>query len=201
MHTSLRILPALSFALALAMPFYAGAQDVHRVSFTQGKDTSYALVREGQQTTFVGRYDSDENAVDKLKQQFSGNFIWYRHAGKAYVVRDPATLNQIAAAWAPVEPISADMHRLEAKMRVQGDVMKALGQEMEAATHGTKAANMDALGKQMEAQGKQMDGLGKEMDAIGKQMEVQSKWADTTTRKLLEASISNGRAQALPIRE
>lgn len=191
MPASLRIFPVLSLALCLAMPLYAGAQD---------KDTSYALVREGQQTTFVGRYDSNDKQVDALKQQFPGNFIWYRHGGKAYVVRDAATLNQVAAAWAPVEPISADMRRLETRMHAQGDAMNALGQEMTAATRGTKAGNIDALGKQMDAQGKTMDGLGKEMDAIGKQMDVQSKRADATTRHLLEASVANGRAQALPIR-
>lgn len=200
MPTSLRFLSTLSFAVCLAMPLHAGAQDAHRVSFTQGSDTSYALVREGQRTTYVGRFDSDDKQVDTLKKQYSGNFIWFRQGGKAYIVRDAATLNKVTAAWAPLDPISADMDRLDAKMRVQSDAMTTLSRAMEAATRGAKAGNIEMLGKQMESQGKTMDGLGKEMDAVGKQMDVQSKRADAIARNVLEIAVANGTAAPLPIR-
>lgn len=173
---------------------------MHRVSFTQGRDTSYAIVRAGQQTTFVGHFDSDDKEVYALQKQYPGNFIWFRKKGQAYIVRDPATLNEVTAVWAPLEPISADMNRLDAKMRVQSDAMDALGRDMEAATKGTRPGNLALIGQQMETRGKTMDTLGKEMDAIGKQMEVQSKRADATVRQLLDMAITKGVAQPLPIR-
>jgi hypothetical protein len=158
-------------------------------------DDSYALVRDGQRTTFVGSYSSDDNAVDALKKQYSGNFIWFRRSGKAYIVRDAATLEKISAAWAPADRLGQEMKKFDADKRVQSDGMKALGREMRAAAHGGNPGDTEGIGKKMDALGKAMDAIGKQMDALGKQMERTSKQADADSRTLLRAALANGAAQ------
>lgn len=185
------------FALAVlclagaALPLHAGAQSgVQRVSFEQGDREPYALVRSGARTTFVGRYHDDNAEIDALKPQFGNHFVWFRRAGKAYVVRDPATLATIDAAWTSTDKLGGDMKKFDDQMRVQSKAMAALSRDMAHATRD----DMEATGKRMETLGKTMDALGKQMDALGKQIDRESKLADATTRSTLRDALEGGKA-------
>lgn len=194
------IFPAMSLAMlglaSVAVPVHADA----RMVVERGNAEPYALVREGQRTTFVGSHRSDDTEIDSLKKQFAGNFIWFRQSGQAYVVRDPVTLAKIDAAWAPADKVGQAMSKLEGQMRVQGQAMTALGAEMTAATRGPKSGQGDPkeIGQRMDKLGKAMDVLGKQMGALGKQMETESKTADATSRTLLQGALAGGAAQAVP---
>jgi len=195
------IIPAISLAMlclaAAAMPLQAGAR---QVSFDKANDTSYALVRDGQRTTFVGSRNSDDMEVDSLKKQYPGNFIWYRQSGKTAIVRDPATLARVTAAWAGADKLGQDMQKLDAQMRVHSQAMTALSRDMSAATQGARAERsaLEGIGKQMDTLGRTMDGLGRQMDALGKQIERESKLADASSRSLIEAALAHGAAQPVP---
>jgi hypothetical protein len=162
----------------------------------QPGDEPYALVRDGQRTTFVGSHRSDDAQIDALKRVYSGNFIWFRQAGKAYIVRDPATMSKVAEAWAPADRLGREMQQFDGQMRAQSETMAALGREMTIATRGPQAGRgaAEAIGKRMDAQGKTMDALGKQMGALGKQIERDSKLADATTRTLLHSALLQGAA-------
>jgi len=165
----------------------------------QAGDEPYALVRDGQRTTFVGSHRSDDSTIDALKKGNPGNFLWFRDAGRAYIVRDPAILAKVAAAWAPADKSGQDMKKFDVQMRAQGDTMNALGREMAHAVRGPKIERgaAEAIGKRMDAQGKVMDALGKQMGALGKQIERESKLADTSSRALLRSALASGAAQPL----
>lgn len=190
MTTSL--IRTLSFAMLClagsALPLHA-----------QASDEPYAVVRDGQRTTFVGSHRSDDGAIDALKKIYPGNFIWFRESGKGYVVRDPATLAKVAAAWAPADKLGLEMNKFDVQMRAQGETMNALGREMTSAVRGPNVQRgaAEAIGKRMDAQGKTMDALGKQMGALGKQIERDSKLADASTRTVLRAAVMNGTAQTV----
>lgn len=162
-------------------------------------DEPYALVRDGQRTTFVSSHRSDDGAIEALKKDIPGNFIWFRDAGKGYVVRDPATLAKVAAAWAPADKLGLEMKQFDVQMRGHGEAMSALGREMTAVTRGPKAERgaAESIGKRMDAQGKTMDALGKQMGILGKQIERESKLADASTRTVLRAAVASGMAQTV----
>lgn len=184
-----------------AMPLHAEPPAAaRRVVFEQSGAESYALVREGQRPTFVGSHRSNDNEVDSLKAAYPGNFIWFRQAGKSYIVRDPATLVKVAAAWAPADKLGQEMNKHDIPMREKGAAMTALSREMVGAARGAQSerGEMEALGKRMDALGKEMDVLGKQMGALGKQIERESKQADTSTRALLQAALASGTAQVVP---
>jgi len=179
-----------------AFPLLADAQATpRRIAFEQGNDEPYAIVRDGQRTTYVGRHQRDDDEVEALRKHAAGTFIWFRQAGKAYVVRDPATVAQVSAAWARADQLSADMKQYEAPMHEKGAAMKALSQKMVAAR--ADGAATEAVGQQMADLGKSMDALGKQMGALGKQIERESKQADATSRNILREALQNGKAQAV----
>ena len=201
---NLSSLSKLSLALlclaSAALPLHAEQATARRIVFAQSSPASYALVREGQRTTFVGSHRSGDTEVDALKQHYPGNFIWFQNDGKAYVVRDPATLAKVDAAWAPADKLGQDMKLFDAPMREKSRAMNALGREMATAAQGGKSARgeTEAIGKRMDALGKEMDALGKQMGSLGKQIERESKQADASTRALLQTALASGAAQVIP---
>jgi len=203
-HTLFRTLSSAALCLAAsAMPLHAQAPSGARhVAFQQVGDEPYALVRDGQRTTFVGSHGSDDEDVEGLKQRYPGNFIWFRQSGKAYIVRDPATLDRVAATWEPVDRLGQAMQQFDVQMRAHSETMAALGRDMSTATRGATAerGSIEAIGKRMEAQGKTIDALGKQMGALGKQIERESRQADTNVRTLLRSALANGAAQAATTR-
>ena len=178
--------------LVIAAVCLSGAQANAKPS-----DDPYALVRDGQRTTFVGSHSSGNDDIDALKKTYPGNFVWFRQSGKAYIVRDAATLDKISAAWAPADKLGQELKKLGAEMRVHSTAMTALGRDMTAAARGAAAGRgeTEAIGKKMDAQGKTMDALGKQMDQLGQQIDRESKQADATSRALLQAALASGAAQ------
>ena len=182
-------------AAGAALPLHAGAETAaNHVTFQQSSEEPYALVRDGQRTTYVGRHRSGDDAVEALRSQYPGKFLWFRQGGKAYVVRDPATVAAVEAAWAGAEKLGRDMEQIEAPMRDKSSAMEALGKKMEVSARAG-SADTDAVGKQMDELGKSMDVLGKQMGALGKQLERASKQADAATRAALQDALRKGLAQ------
>lgn len=181
-----------------AFPLHAEAQaTAHHVTFDQSSEEPYAIVRDGARTTFVGRHQRDDDEVEALRKQYPGKFLWFRDSGKAYVVRDPATVARVEAAWARTDQLSGDMKQYDVPMHEKSAAMEALSKKMVAATHGARAesAEAKAIGEQMKELGKTMEGLGKQMGALGKQIERESKQADASARAVLREALRKGTAQ------
>ena len=183
-----------------AFPLHAHAQaqaqtTPRSITFNQSSEEPYAIVRDGQRTTFVGRHQRDDDEVEALRRQYSGTFVWFRQEGKAYIVRDPATVAQVAGAWARTDQLSADMKQYEAPMHEKGAAMKALSQKMVAA-RGEDGAT-ESVSRQMTELGKSMDALGKQMGVLGKQVERESKQADASSRAILHEALRKGMAQTV----
>lgn len=183
-------------ATAAAFPLHAEAQaEANHATSWKSSDEPYALVRAGQRTTWVGQHRGDAGGIEALRAKYPGDFVWFRQAGRAYVVRDPATLARVEAAWAGTGKLGRDMEKLEAPMQEKSSAMDALGKKMEASVRGGGGADMDALGRQMDELGKSMDVFGKQMDKLGRQMEGESKQADAATRAILRDALRRDMAQ------
>lgn len=179
-----------------AVPLHAAAQaDARHISVEKSAEEPYALVRDGQRPTFVGARTPDDHEVDALRKQYPGTFVWFRQAGKTYVVRDPATVAQVAAAWSRTDQLGLDMKKYQGPMREKGAAMEALSKKMVAAVRDGGA--VEATRKQMDELGQSMDALGKQMNALGKQIERESRQADAVTRAVLREALRKGTAQAV----
>jgi beta-lactamase regulating signal transducer with metallopeptidase domain len=82
--------------------------------------------------------DGNSDVANSLRRSFSGDFIWFIHDGKAYIIRDPATVKQAMDSFAPTQELGRQQEAL-------GKQQEALGAQQEAL-----GAKQEALGEQME---------------------------------------------------
>jgi beta-lactamase regulating signal transducer with metallopeptidase domain len=185
-------LPILGLAAACAA-FYANAQTApastkeERLSVRGASDQPYALVRAGERGISGSGNNADWKAIEAARRAIPGEFLWFRHDGKGYVVRDAGVVAKVTEAWAPVRRLGDDMDVYGREMDQHGKAMEALGRKMEKAAEGIgkpdhkfdrmvhqqerMSRQMDKLGRQMENAGaERRDSLQREMEQLGEQM-------------------------------
>jgi beta-lactamase regulating signal transducer with metallopeptidase domain len=177
--------PALAAPAAPAVPAAPAAPAApaipprpDQMSRRHGSGEPYALVRPGRDGINGSTNSSDRQQLDAAKRAIPGQFLWFRQGGKAYVVRDPAVLGQVAQAWAPVDRLSEEMNGYSRQMDGYGKKMEALGHQMEQQARAGTAPHQ----RDMDTLSKQQAELGREMDRLGRQMEG----ADAARRAQLE---------------
>lgn len=149
---------------------------------------AYALVRKGEDgMTMSGSHDDRDNAdIDAARRDIDGDFLWFRRDGKAYVVRDAATLAQADAAWAKTRELSAQMQILSARMQPHQEKMQALGARMQALqVEVVQPPEMETARVEMERLGARMQALGEKQGALGARMAG----ADEAERDRLQAQM------------
>jgi hypothetical protein len=181
-----------------AAPPSDGLRTVRAMHRSEGGDP-YALVRAGSRLNMTGNNVADAD-LEGVRRSVRGEFFWFRKDGKDYIVQDPATLDRVRAAWAPMEKTGAEMEQHGKEMGRHGDAMGKYGNQMALAAVTLNKDKMEAIGKQMEAAGKPMEALGKKMEALGEQMEAQQKDADRTTRGIIGEALTSGTARPAPQR-
>jgi beta-lactamase regulating signal transducer with metallopeptidase domain len=193
-------LPILGLAAACAA-FYANAQAApapmkeQRLSVRGTSGDAYALVRPGEKGTSGSGNKGDWKDIEAAKRSIPGDFLWFRHDGKGYVVRDPAVVAKVVEAWAPVQRLGDEMDVYGQEMDQHGKGMEELGHQMEKATEG--------LGKpdhKFERMAHQQERLGRQMEKLGRQMENASAERRDSLRRdmeqLSEQMRENGRQMA-----
>jgi beta-lactamase regulating signal transducer with metallopeptidase domain len=86
----------------------------------------------------VGTGNNDSGFVDSLRHNISGDFIWFLHDGKAYLIRDQATIQRAMHLFVTVQDLGRQQEAL-------GKQQEALGAQQEAL-----GAKQEKLGEQME---------------------------------------------------
>ena len=127
--------------------------------------------------------DGNSDVANSLRRSFSGDFIWFIRGGKAYIIRDPATIKQAMDFFAPAqalgrqqEELGKQQEALGAQQEALGAKQEALGEQMEKVR--VKIPDMTAELQKLEAELKQMgadgtqDDLGRIQEKIG---EIQSR--------------------------
>ena len=66
----------------------------------------------------------DAHHVEKLRQQFPGDFIWFQRDEKSYIIRDQATIDRARKLFAPEEELSKQE---EALLEAGGRIKQATG--------------------------------------------------------------------------
>ena len=73
----------------------------------------------------------DSRDIDSTTRGIAGDFLWFRKGGKAYIVRDAATLARVEKAWAALQPQQARIHDLQAQMAPHEQEIEAINKRME----------------------------------------------------------------------
>jgi beta-lactamase regulating signal transducer with metallopeptidase domain len=88
--------------------------------------------------SFTVSSDGDSSVPNSLRRNFPGDFIWFIREGKAYIIRDPATIKQAMDFFAPAQALGRQQEELGKQQQALGAQQEALG------------AKQEALGEQME---------------------------------------------------
>lgn len=126
---------------------------------------------------------------------------YVQRGGARYVIRDPATLAAIEAAFAPQQALGAKMtvigdkmSGLGAKMASLGAKMGAVGMRMAGATDRERdelRAEMERLQQRMERYRERMQPLSTEQDALSREMTALGLRAQAEVVVLFDRAIAN----------
>ena len=198
--TALATLAALSGFLLLISP-----TDVRAAR--SGDHASYVLLDEGSQSTTMSGSTDD---LDRARALRSGKeaLLYARQDGRAYVIRDAATLRRAHSIFEPQRVLGSRQAELGARQAELGGRQAALGAEqarigaLQASASPQRADELgrqqDALGRRQDAFGRQQDELGRQQDALGREQDRLGREAEAKFDTLLAEAIESGVAQ--PVR-
>ncbi|HEX6904786.1 MAG TPA: M56 family metallopeptidase [Thermoanaerobaculia bacterium] len=191
----------------------------HGYSYSYNDNGNSWIILKGENNTIMNGSTRD---IEKVRQLRKGgeDIFWFRRDGKAYVVRDAATLAQVEKIWEPIGELGAKQGELGAQQGALGGKQGALGAKQGAlgAQQGTLAAervrrgseadereiekrqreiekDMDQLSREMEDLGGEMEALGRQMEDLGRRMEAASAKAEKDMQALMAQAIRSGVAQ------
>jgi bla regulator protein blaR1 len=135
---------------------------------------SYVIVS-GDSLTMSGG-PADARHAKSLQNKITGNYIWFRHDGKSYIIRDAATVREAKQFFAQQDQLGRQQEELGKQQDELGRKMDELGKQMDAVR--INVPDLTAELKEVEAQlaklheGATMEELGEAQSALG---ELQSR--------------------------
>lgn len=206
-------LPIVSYSRRLALAALAALSALLVLNHTPGDAaritadsdrTAWVLMSPGSRSTSMSGSTDDLERARRLRAGQEG-LLYMRRDGTEYVVRDPATLRQAQAIFAPQQALGARQGELGSRQAALGHRQAALGAQqgrigaqMAGASPKRSAElgrRMEALGRQQNELGRQQNVLGREQDALGREQDRLSHIAEQRIRALLDEAIRRGVAQ------
>ncbi len=127
--------------------------------------------------------DRPSEFVEFLQEKIQGDFIWFRHDGKSYVIRDQATVKRAADFFSQVHAIEQKQEELGKQQEALGEQQEALGKEQEGIR--VEIPDMTEDLRKLEAELKALGKTGSEED-LGRIQEkigdLQSKLGDLQSK-------------------
>ena len=139
-----------------------GKRSGYRYSYSSDGD-SYAIVHNNdsrQTMSFNGNIHTFD--LDRARKQAHGDFLWFEHDGKSYIIDDQMTLSQIEAMYKPMEELGRQQEELGKKQEALGKQQEEVGRQQDSASVATpdmsrEIAEIDAaMAKLKSSQGKNM---------------------------------------------
>ena len=72
----------------------------------------------------------DREHIKALRAKIKGDFIWFEHDGKSYIIRDEATVERAKRLFASQEALGHEQEELEKKQEALGQKQEELGKKM-----------------------------------------------------------------------
>ena len=128
---------------------------------------TYAFVSSDSDRLSMSGDSSDVEDIRETRSQVDGDFLWFRRDGKAYVLRDAATVERMRALWAGNAGREAQMQALSEQMEAQSRKIEAISLRMAAVTskyHQTP--RMQEATDKMQALAEQQSALAEQQATI-----------------------------------
>ncbi len=116
-------------AAPVAPPTPAAPEEGDHSNYTYAYNNngdSYALVSGSGSYTFSGDWNQ-AGSFEAIRKGIHGDFIYYRHDGKSYVIDDPTIVARAKALYAPIEALGKQQEALGKEQEALGRQQEALG--------------------------------------------------------------------------
>jgi beta-lactamase regulating signal transducer with metallopeptidase domain/uncharacterized protein YoxC len=133
---------------------------------------SFALVRGvGDEMHMWGSVD-DIDAIKSARQGATGDYLWFRRGGRAYLVTDPALIARALEATRETDEPERKMEELEAQMEPHSRKLELLEERMDALTDDSEPTPRAVVAeRQMEILGRQQEMLGRRQEELAQRQE------------------------------
>ena len=125
----------------------------------------FVIVRKNSDSVIMSGSSEDEEHAKSLRSKISGDFIWFEHDEKPYIVRDQATIDRALKLWQPQEELGRQQEALGKQQALLGQSMENLGKQMEEVR--VKIPDLSAQMEKLEARMKELSANGGTMEQIG----------------------------------
>lgn len=134
---------------------------------TRSSHETYAFVSEDSDRLSMSGETSDLDEIRQARSRVEGDFLWFRRDGKAYVLRDTATVERMRALWAGSASREAQMKALGEQMEAESRKVEAISLRMEAVAskHHETPRMRDATNK-MQALAEKQSALAQQQATI-----------------------------------
>ena len=88
----------------------------------------FVIVTPGSRPTVMSASGEDAEYAESLRSKIPGDFLWFEHDGKSYVIRDEATIARAKQLWPSREDFSKDQEELRKK---QEDLSKQMREQVQ----------------------------------------------------------------------
>lgn len=185
-------------------------------------ETSYVVTR-GQDSSVMRGDMDDLRTARKLGKKWGGDVIWFERDGKAYAIRDAATVAKAHELFAPQTELGEQQGALGEQQGALGEQQGKLGvqqaklgaqmatlaaEQAERAMKGEEGSeqafesrvkeleeNMEELGRQQEALGAKQEALGEKQEKLGEQQEKLAMEAEKKLDALIDEAVKKGLAE------
>lgn len=157
-------------------------------AYSDGDDDSFAIIRgkEGNTVTINGHSGRE---LEKVRQKYHGDFIWFERDGKSYVIQDPAIVAQAEAMFKGDPELDRQMNVLNAKEDELNKKMELLEPEMRKAS--LPGPEFEEQMKRLQAQlaELQSDKYKKLTEQVAKAADAQKKLTDDELQELTQEKL------------
>ncbi len=162
---------------------HSGSSYGHGYSYGYDDDERFVIVTGKSDSLTMSGTMEDARHVDKLRKQIPGDFIWFQHDEKSYVIRDQATIDRARKLWAPQEELGKKQEALGKQQEALGKQQQALGAKMDQihVSVPDMTAELDKLKSEFKQlnSGATIEQVGQIQSEIG---ELQSKIGDLQSK-------------------
>ena len=123
------------------------------------------VIVSGDSPIIMSGNSQDVEHATALRSKISGDFIWFQHDEKSYVIRDQALVNQAKAFFKPEQDLSDQQRALGDQQRALGDQQRDMGQKMRDAK--VNPPDLSADMEKLETQMKQFSASGATPQQVG----------------------------------
>lgn len=136
--------------------------------YSGDSDETY-VVSSGESLTLSGSFFRGPDGLGRMgelrKQAHTLDFIWFRRNGKAYFIRDAATVQQAKAFFAPQEALGKQQEELGRQQEALGAEQEKLGRQMEQVR--VEVPDLTAELQKLQAQLEQLHKHGATQEELG----------------------------------